>query len=130
MLPPWGEAAAELVVVANARCAVDSLTREQVINIFLGRYRQMPNGIAATPLDLPETHSEKARFYRLLVNKDLSEIDAYWARLVFSGKTLPPRQAANQQELVAWLARDKGAIAYMERGQIDARLKVVLSLEP
>ncbi len=82
---PWTVARADLVVVVNARSNVDALTRDQVTNIFLGRYRLLPSGMTAMPIDQPAGQTEKARFYRLLVNKDLSEIDAYWARLVFSG---------------------------------------------
>jgi ABC-type phosphate transport system substrate-binding protein len=121
---------AELVVVVHARSEVDALSHDQIINIFLGRYRQLPSGITATPIDQPREHADKARFYRLLVNKDLTEIDAYWARLVFSGKTPPPRQADSSRSVIQWLTRDKGAIGYMERAQTDARVKVVFSFGP
>lgn len=120
--------AEELVVVTGAKSGVVSLTPGEVINIFMGRYRYLPSGVAAQPYDLPYAHPAKARFYRLLVNKDLAEIDAYWARLVFSGKTSPPRQAMNTSELLDWLQRERGAIAYLERRHVDARVKVVLSL--
>lgn len=126
---PWMTAMADLVVVVNARSGVDALTREQVTNIFLGRYRLLPSGVTAMPIDQPGEHPEKARFYRLLVNKDLTEIDAYWARLVFSGKTHPPRQASTPKAVIQWLAHERGAIGYMERAEADSRLKIVLNLE-
>jgi ABC-type phosphate transport system substrate-binding protein len=122
-------AQADLVVVVNARSGVERLSHDDAVNIFMGRYRQLPSGIAAQPIDQPEAQPERARFYRLLVNKDLTEINAYWARLVFSGKTSPPRQARSQAEILDWLARQPGAIGYIERGQIDARVRVVLELE-
>jgi ABC-type phosphate transport system substrate-binding protein len=127
---PWRSALADLVVVVNARSAIETLTRDQITNIFLGRYRQLPSGIIATPVDQPADSPEKTRFYRLLVNKDLTEIDAYWARLVFSGKTPPPHQASNGKAVVQWLLRDKGTIAYMERAQVESRFRIVHSLEP
>jgi ABC-type phosphate transport system substrate-binding protein len=126
---PWAQASADLVVVVNARSGIERLTLDEAVNIFMGRYRQFPSGIAAHPIDQPEAQSERAQFYRLLVNKDLAEINAYWARLVFSGKTKPPRQARNQAEIIEWLARQPGAIGYLERTQVDARVRVVLDLE-
>ena len=45
---------AEPVVVVNARSAVPKLSRDEVINIFLGRYRQLPTGETALPIDQPE----------------------------------------------------------------------------
>jgi hypothetical protein len=128
-LLPWSGAGADLVVVVNANSGVDKLSRDEVVNIFLGRYRQLPSGIAALPVDQPPTDPAKARFYDLLVNKDLTEINAYWARLIFSGKTSPPLQATNAAEVMDWLARRKGAIGYIDRLQVDARLRIVLDLE-
>ena len=125
-----GAAAADLLVVVNARSGVDRLTADQVINIFMGRYRQLPYGIPARPIDQPESSPERARFYRLLVNKDLAEINAYWARLTFSGKASPPRQAGSLNEVEQWLATQPGAIGYLDSSQVDARFRAVLNLGP
>lgn len=119
---------AEVVVVMDAAAEVGLLTRNQVINIFLGRHRQLPSGIAAQPVDQPVSASLRAEFYRKLVDKDLSEINAYWARLHFSGKTTAPLQAATAAEVLHHVIGKPGGIAYIERNQIDARLRIVLAL--
>ncbi len=121
-------ASADLVVAVNAKSGVEKLSRDEVINIFLGRYRQLPSGITALPIDHPATQAERAIFYKQLVGKELAEINAYWSRLVFSGKTTPPRQAASSQEVLDWLSTHKGAIGYIERSRLDARFRPVLDL--
>lgn len=123
-------ARADLVVVVNAKSGVEKLTRTEVTNIFLGRYRQLPSGLPALPIDQPADETIKARFYTLLVNKEPAEINAYWARLIFSGKTSPPRQATNAAEVMDWLAGQRGGIGYIERGQTDSRVRIVFELEP
>jgi ABC-type phosphate transport system substrate-binding protein len=123
-------AAADLVVVVNANSGVERLSRDEVINIFLGRYRQFANGAAALPIDQPAGPGEKAQFYRQLVGKELAEINAYWSRLVFSGKTSPPRQAANAREVLDWLGSQPGAVGYLDRERVDPRLRIVLDLAP
>lgn len=128
-LLPWAQASADLVVVVNAKSGVAKLTLNETINIFMGRYRQLPSGIVAQPVDLPDTNPDKERFYSLLVDKDLPEINAYWARLIFSGKTSPPHQAKSTAEVIDRLARQPGAIAYIERNQVDSRFRIVLELE-
>ncbi len=128
-LVPVASPRADLVVVANARSGIEKLTRNDVVNIFLGRFRQLPTGDTARPADQPDDAPEKARFYRLLVNKELTDINAYWTRLVFSGKTTPPYQAKTRDDLAAWLNRYPGAIAYMERSQVGSGTHVVLELE-
>ncbi len=119
-----------LVVVMGSTSGIDSLTREEVINIFLGRFRQLPNGQAALPVDQPSDPALLADFYQRLVNKKPAEIRAYWSRLVFSGKTAPPRQAKSQQDMLQWLSSNPGAVGYMRSDERPPQLKVVLTLGP
>lgn len=81
---------ADLVLVASASSGIEKLTRTEVINIYLGRYRRLGTGATAVPIDLESGSRSKAEFYSLLVNKSLAEINAYWSRLIFSGKKRPP----------------------------------------
>lgn len=122
-------AQADLVVIANPKAGVDQLSREQVINIFLGRFRQLPSGIAAAPIDWPAGSGEKAAFYRKLVNKEPAEINAYWARLVFSGRTPPPRETSGGAAMLELVGASQGAIGYVDRAQADGRVKVVFEVE-
>jgi ABC-type phosphate transport system substrate-binding protein len=126
LLPAVGRA--ELVVILNAQSSVEQLSKTQVVNIFLGHSRELPNGVPASPVDLPFGMPEKAAFYQALVNKDLDQIAAYWSRLVFAGSTSPPVQAGSTQEVLQYVASHRGGIAYLERRLVDARVKVVLSL--
>ncbi|MBV5297701.1 MAG: hypothetical protein JZU64_06055 [Rhodoferax sp.] len=126
LLALCGGVSAEPVVVVNAASSIGPLSHDDVINIFLGRYRRLPSGAAAMPIDQPESGALRAEFYRKLVNKDLNEINAYWSRLIFSGRTSPPLQAGNAAEVLSLLSGHAGGIAYIERSQIDKRFRVVL----
>lgn len=125
LLQPVVEAMADVVVVANPRSGIDRLSRDEVINIFLGRFRQLPSGLSAQPVDLPATQPEKAIFYLWLVNKDLAEINAYWSRLIFSGRTTPPVQAKSTEDVIDFVAKTPGGIGYVERSKVDGRVKLV-----
>lgn len=124
------DALADVVVVVDAKSGVERLTQDEVINIFLGRHRKLPTGIAALPIDQPLAGGVRAEFYRKLADKDLAEINAYWARLYFSGKTRPPLQASSANEVLAHVAGNPGGVGYLERNQADARVKVVLTFPP
>lgn len=123
-VPAW----AEVVVVVDARAGIETLSRDEVANIFLGRRRALPGGLDAYPVDLPGSVGAREEFYRKLVDKSLSEISAYWARLYFSGKTRPPAQSSSYGEVVRYVLGTTGGIGYLPRDQVDARLRVVLSL--
>ena len=117
---------AEPVVVVNAASTTQQLRHEEVINIFLGRYRSLPSGGGAVPIDQPESSALRAEFYRRLVNKELNQINAYWSRLIFSGRTSPPLQASSASEVIQLLAANPGGVAYVERSQVDKRFRIVL----
>lgn len=127
---PAGNALAELVVVVNARCGVAAMTRNEVVNIFFGRYRQFFNGREAQPVDLIDAHPDRARFYTGLVGKDLAEVNAYWSRQVFSGRMQPPHKVANPDEALKWVTTNPCGIGFVEFAKADARVKVVYELAP
>ena len=117
---------AEPVVVVSAASSLRQLSQDEVVNIFLGRYRRLPNGDTALPIDQPESSPVRADFYRRLVNKDLNEINAYWSRLIFSGRTSPPLQASSAADVMVWLLGQPGGVAYVDRTQVDKRLRIVM----
>jgi len=121
-------ASADLVLVANPKAGIDRLTQSDVVNIYLGRYRHLASGLTAEPIDIEGEADLKARFYRRLVGKSLAEINAYWARLVFSGKTQPPLAVVNTEEALQRVASRIGALAYLERGKVDRRVAIVFDL--
>jgi len=120
---------AELVLIANPHSGVERLSQDDVINIYLGRYRRLASGIAAEPLDQPVDSEPRGQFYRRLVNKSLAEINAYWARLVFSGKTRPPLVAEGHDEILRLVSAHPGALAYVDRTWVDSRVRIVFAFE-
>ena len=120
-----GELHADVVVVAAARAEIAPLSRDEVINIFMGRYRGLASGGAAVPIDQPAQSALRTEFYRKLVDKDLAEINAYWARLVFSGKTRPPLATQHADEALARILETPGGIGYIDRSRLDARFRLL-----
>lgn len=115
----------DFVVIANPNSGVEKMSKDEVINVYMGRNRKLSSGVTAQPLDLENPLTEKANFYSTMVNKELSEISSYWARLMFSGQGSPPRQVASAEQAVELVGRLKGAIAYVDRKKIDKRVRVV-----
>ena len=120
-------AATDLVVIANPTSGVDRMSRDEVTAIFMGRTRKLPSGITALPID-QTTDGDKPRFYKELINKDIPEVNSYWARLIFSGQGSPPRQADNVAEVIEIVSGNKGAIGYVPRSLADKRVRIVLDL--
>lgn len=127
---PLAEATGSLAVVVNARCGVAVLTRNEVVNIFFGRYRQFFNGREALPVDLVDGHPVRGQFYRRLVGKDISEINAYWSRQIFSGRMQALPKVATPEEAMKWIAANPCGIGFIEQAKADARFNIVHELAP
>jgi ABC-type phosphate transport system substrate-binding protein len=127
-LLPATVSAESIVVVVNPESGVESLSRNEVINIFLGRFRQFPTGNAALPIDLSREDPIRREFYQRLVGKTPSEINSYWSRLILSGKTRPPLQVERVEDARALIRGSVSAIAYLERSQVNEQMRIVFEL--
>ncbi|WP_353253940.1 hypothetical protein [Salinisphaera sp. PC39] len=119
-------ARAEIAVVVNPESGVTEMTRDQVVNIYMGRYQGLPSGITAFPVDLVPLRQD---FYSRLVDRTLAEINSYWARLIFSGRATPPRRLDDATAVLEVVSNNRGAIGYLPSGAVDdSRVTVVLEL--
>ncbi|MDE2428301.1 MAG: hypothetical protein KGM99_06200 [Burkholderiales bacterium] len=120
-----GVVSADLVVIANLKCGVEKLSKDEVTNLYMGRDKKLASGITAIPVDLLNPLTEKAQFYKLFTGKDLQDINSYRARLMFSGQAMPPIQAASMDEVLEIVSVNTGAIGYIDRKKLDNRVKLI-----
>lgn len=120
-----GLARADIAVVVSLDSPLKTVSQNELINIYMGRYRRLPSGDAALPVDVSPL---KARFYRALVNKDLAEINSYWARLIFSGQASPPVQMQNHDEMLQYVRRNPGALGFLDQTAVPDDVRIVLRL--
>ena len=121
-------ASSELVVVVNKENDIKTLSKREVIDIYMGRYLTFPNGANAQPLDLPAQSSLKNDFYLKLVNQDERKINAYWARLLFSGRAKPPEAVESVDDALKKIKISEFSIAYIPESELTDAVKVVYRL--
>lgn len=119
---------AELVVVVAAKNPLASLSEDQVANIFLGRSSFSMSGEDAVPIDLADDSPARAEFYRQVAGKSGAQLKAYWSKLIFTGRAQPPREVADAAALKKLLESKPAAIGYLDKNDVDASVKVVLTL--
>jgi hypothetical protein len=125
---PLAAAEPHLVVIVNPDSGVVRVTRAEVLNLFLGRQKRLAPGLTAVPVE-ERAWAVRSRFYRILVHKDLAEIDAYWARLFFTGQAHPPKGEPSAEGVIRAVAADRSAIGLVEWGRLDSRVRVVLDVD-
>lgn len=120
---------AEIVVIVNKESQVKALTKKQVIDIYMGRKSTFPNGDKAVPIDQQADSTTRKQFYNKLVDKTVSEINAYWARLLFSGRATPPRASENSAALIAIIKNNKSAIGYIQLKDLTDGVRVLTHVD-
>ena len=124
--PGSGMATAEVVAVVSARGPATAMTTNQVVDIFLGRTSRFPDGRPAVPVDQAEGSAARDEFYSTYAGKSQSQLNAHWAKIVFTGRGHPPIVVANDLAVRKYLADHPGAIGYIDRKQVDSSVKVIM----
>ena len=118
---------AEFVIVAGAASSFGELSRDLAEQLFLGRRSTTADGHAVQLLDLPHG-AERDRFYFLLTAKKPAQVRAWWSRQVFSGRALPPFEAASIADLRRRLGDNPDAIGYLPVDAASTELRILLRL--
>lgn len=118
---------AELLVIGHVKNNIESLTAKQVQDIYMGRIRVLPNGKFALPIDQPSPL--RAEFYEKLTGRPVEQINAYWARIMFTGQASPPQQLPSDEVVMQTVRENEGAIGYINKSTVDNTVRVLLQLE-
>lgn len=123
-----GMVQADILVIVNAKNSVAALERKQIVDLFMGRISAYPDQQRAQTLDLKTGTPLRADFYKRLTGKNEAQVDAYWATLIFAGRMSPPKQLPNEKKLIAEVASNVEAIAYVTRQVLPKDVKIVMEL--
>jgi ABC-type phosphate transport system substrate-binding protein len=121
--------AEDIVVIVNKKNGVDTLSKDEVLDIFMGRNRKLSSGVTAVPLDLPDSEADRQSFYYVLTGKNINQINAYWARLVLTGHATPPVTLHNEEAVIQRVSDNRNAIGYISRRKMNAQVKIVFELK-
>ena len=120
---------ADVVVIANPRAAHSGLSKEQISALFLGKLTALPWGGRAGPCDQSDASPLREEFYSRLTGKSAAQIKAYWAKMSFTGKGVPPKEENGSAEIKKDVAARPEAIGYIERSEVDGSVKVIFSFQ-
>ncbi|RZI65811.1 MAG: hypothetical protein EOP13_31365 [Pseudomonas sp.] len=121
-------AADSIYVVVSTQSSVRSLSQKEVLALYTGRARALPDGEVAMPLDQPRDSATRAEFYQMLTGMDIARINSYWARLHFTGQLQPPPAVGDDAAVIQRLRGDPNAIGYVTREPSNSAVRVVLRL--
>lgn len=115
---------ANVAVIVNSgnTAAIDE---SDISRIFLGKVKSFSSGEKLTIINLEYNQPTREEFEKKVLNKSASQVKAYWSKLMFSGKGKPPKELANDKAVLAFVAANPGAIAYIAESSVDGSVKVI-----
>lgn len=127
-------ARADVAVIVHPSNPVQTMTARQISDLYLGRIRNFGTGdyrgaIPVTVYEQPADSALREAFFRALNGMPIKQLNAYWARLRFSGEVLPPVALADSRAVLATVGSDQSAIGYVDAAALDGSVKVVLLLK-
>ncbi len=120
---------ASIAVVVHKDNTIDSLTRKQVADIYMGRGTELRKHPDLLVLDYQGDSKLRERFYWALTGKSLAQINAYWARLSFSGQANAPHRLVDQAAVLQSIKRNADTLGFVDAANINDDVEVVLNLE-
>lgn len=121
---------AGIVVITGLDSPVQTLSKQQVSDLYLGRLRSVVPGKLTQVFDHPRESDLRKMFFESMLNgTPIRQVNAYWARLQFSGEVHPPKALANSQAMIDAITRDPLAIGYVDTSQVATHsVRILLRL--
>jgi len=116
---------ADVVVVVAAANPLETLTRNQVADIFLGKTNRLPGGDQAVVIDQPEGSATRDEFYSTYTGKSAAQIKAHWSKIIFTGRGQPPQVVSNSAEVKKRIAENPDTIGYIDARELDGSVKAL-----
>ena len=104
------------VVVVHSSNPVSSLSADELSRIFLKKTAKWGNGSRVEPVDLASGSPVRARFSQAVHGKGTAAISAYWQKMIFSGREVPPAELGTAAEVIAFVASHRGGVGYVAEG--------------
>jgi ABC-type phosphate transport system substrate-binding protein len=117
------DARADVVVIVSTRSTANTMTAEEISQIYLGK------SAAMKPIDNGDKSLVRSQFYTKVAGKDEAQVKAIWSKLVFTGKATPPQELPTSADVVKAVAADSNAIGYVDRSAIDLSVKVIYEVK-
>ncbi len=129
VLAPPVNAKEEILIIVNIDNQISELSHRELIDLYMGRSQQFPNGNHVIRVDQLPDSKIRETFYRSLVDKSITQVNAYWARLLFTGRASPPVVMTGDKLVIKTVSENRNTIGYIAADQLDSSVKVIMRVE-
>jgi hypothetical protein len=104
--------AADIKVIANSSVGASSVSADELKGVFLATKSSLSDGSHVEPV-LEKGGPVHEAFVKEYLGKTDAALQIYYRSLVFTGKASMPKTLGADADVVAYVAKTKGAIGYV-----------------
>ena len=116
--------AADLKVIANPSVGAAAVSADDLKGVFLATKTSLGDGSHVEPA-LQKGGPTHDAFVKDYLGKTDSALQTYYRSLEFTGKGSMPKVLGGDAEVVAYVAKTKGAVGYVSAGASTAGVKIL-----
>jgi TonB family protein len=117
--------ASDVKVIANPSIRADSITASEIKSVFLQEKRSLSEGSHVEPV-FARSGSAHQAFLKRYLGKSEDALQDYFRTMAFTGTGSMPKFLGSDLEIVAYVAKTKGAIGYVDSDVSVEGVKVLL----
>jgi TonB family protein len=127
-LVPLQAIATEVKVIANPSVQATAISADDLKRIFLEEKRSLGDGTHVEPV-LNKSGAAHDAFLEEFLSLNAEALQTYYRTLVFTGRGSMPKTFGSDAEIVAYVARTKGAIGYLSVGTNTEGVKTLTMVQ-
>lgn len=112
-------------VIVNQANSTTSVSQKDASDFFLKKKAKWSDGTAVVPVDLSSGNSTRESFSQKVHGKSSAAIRSFWQQAAFSGSGTAPVEKANDEEVIAFVKKNPGAIGYVSSTANTAGVKII-----
>jgi hypothetical protein len=116
--------AADFKMIANSSVGASSVSADEIKAVFLQEKNSLSDGSRVVPV-LAKGGTAHETFVKQYLGKTEDALMTYYRSMVFTGKGLMPKTLASDAEVLAYVAKTKGAIGYISSSAGAEGVKVL-----
>ncbi|MAX01100.1 MAG: phosphate ABC transporter substrate-binding protein [Sphingomonas sp.] len=119
-------ALAEIAVIVS-HDNTQNLAQSDIERIYTGKSTRYPNGDEVEAYNL-KSGAVVDTFNTSLLKRSTAQMNAYWSKLIFTGKGKPLKAVDSEQDMINAIAANPVAIGYVDASSVTNNVKVITTL--
>jgi len=122
-------AEADISIIANKAAPIDSIGQKAAKKLWLGKSHKIPGIGKVKVLDQSGNSDIKEAFYDKLAHKSKDQLKAYWAKIIFTGKAVPPKALSSDKKVLDIVSKNKNTLGYIDSKSVTDDVKVLMTIK-